>query len=612
MCCRSKEAARLLYIMCKRDILFFINTFCFIYEPRPTPENPTHEIPFNTWGFQDETLLDMRDAIGKTDVGVEKSRDQGMTWMVLVLFLWFWLFHPLQSFMLVSRNGDLVDMTGNTDTLFSKLDFMINWLPGFLRPAKTRNYMVLKNEENGSVINGARTTGDAGRGGRRTAVFGDELPAFELPDSYEFMKATQYNTRTRILVGTPKGKAGAYYDAMKKPDSPMKKIRLHWSRHPLQRRGAYQYMNSTLHLFDPAYQYPKDYNFIRDGKLRSPYYDTEESRALSPSDVAAELDIDYGGSDNTYFDPATLDRYTLDSCRPPAEMMPLREFLLGAKVDISPMAWERINSANPVVHLWVRKDTHGNFPRNRNYFTGADIAGGTGASNSCLSVLDGKTGEKVLEFACARIMPNEFAQVAVAICEMFEGSNGRPARLIWEQNGPGRQFGQTVIELGFREVYYRTNETSLAKKQTDTPGWVPTPENQLALVAEYRRALASGQLVDRSKASIDEARDYIHTKDGSVRHVNSTRNLDPSGAKKNHGDRVMATGLAWWICRGAEAYEVAEDKVKQYAPGTVGHRLAEYQAEQENSEKRGREYMFAKPRQYTYSKPRRYGFQGVA
>ncbi len=53
----SQDAAfaESLRAMCSEDLLFFVNTFGWTYDPRKTPP----VIPFLTYEFQDETLLDL-------------------------------------------------------------------------------------------------------------------------------------------------------------------------------------------------------------------------------------------------------------------------------------------------------------------------------------------------------------------------------------------------------------------------------------------------------------------------------------------------------------------------------------------------------------------------
>ena len=124
----TADKQRSLWTACKHDVLFFINTFCWLYEPRNSRLRGTtsNVIPFITYGFQDQAFLDMNESLGTTDIGLEKSRDLGATWMFLTLFFYHWMFHDFSSFGIMSRTADLVDKIGKKDTLMWKLDFLLS------------------------------------------------------------------------------------------------------------------------------------------------------------------------------------------------------------------------------------------------------------------------------------------------------------------------------------------------------------------------------------------------------------------------------------------------------------------------------------------------------
>jgi uncharacterized membrane protein (DUF106 family) len=59
------------------------------YNPRKNPST----IPFITYAYEDKLILELVDAIhNQNEILVEKSRDMGVTWCVLLVFAWFWQF----------------------------------------------------------------------------------------------------------------------------------------------------------------------------------------------------------------------------------------------------------------------------------------------------------------------------------------------------------------------------------------------------------------------------------------------------------------------------------------------------------------------------------------
>jgi hypothetical protein len=265
--------------MCSEDLLFYINAFCWTYDPRL--ENPM--VPFLTYEFQDETLLDLNDAVGKRDICIKKSRDMGASWMLCALFEWRWHFKHGQSFLLVSRNEDYVDKPGNSKSLFWKIDYLIRNQPGWLLPRYTRTALRLTNEENGSAIDGESTTGDVARGDRRTAIGMDEFAAFDVDAGYKALASTRDATKSRIFNSTPDGVGNAFYDVAH--SDAVKQVVLHWTKHPVKAQGLY---------------------IGGDGKPKSPWYDAECKRCIHPQEIAQELDIDFQGSDFQFFDPKGL------------------------------------------------------------------------------------------------------------------------------------------------------------------------------------------------------------------------------------------------------------------------------------------------------------------
>ena len=81
--CRCKEDPKYLASVKElyyRDPLFAFNAFFYTFDVRKKPQC----IPFMTWEFQDEFILDLVDAIKSNgDRVINKSRDMGATWVLL-------------------------------------------------------------------------------------------------------------------------------------------------------------------------------------------------------------------------------------------------------------------------------------------------------------------------------------------------------------------------------------------------------------------------------------------------------------------------------------------------------------------------------------------------
>ena len=264
----DKELQRHLWTACANDPLFWIAMFAWTYNPRNVAIGLSPVVPMVLWPKQAEIILTMVNAVGVEDVGIEKSRDQGASWMCLLVFLWFWLFHGDLKFMMMSRLEDLVDKPGDMDALFQKMEFVLKHLPTWMVPATYRAGMVMKNLENNSVITGCATSGQAGAGGRNTAVLIDEFAKFKTQAGYDSLMSIQFNTPCRFINSTYEWCGGAYYDFMqnlKNGSGEGKVCRIGWWDHPAQAAGSYRAENGRIEYVDRNYIHPKGYEFGFDG-----------------------------------------------------------------------------------------------------------------------------------------------------------------------------------------------------------------------------------------------------------------------------------------------------------------------------------------------------------
>ena len=542
---RDPDFARTLMRYCASDPHFFFNFFLYTFDPR---KKGVRLLPFVTWPYQDDSIDRANQAI---DDGVgllsEKSRDMGATYVKTGVFFHRWLFTDMSSFLFLSRKEDLVDTRNDPDSLMGKIDLYLKHLPPWMTPAVERRDLQCLNLETGSLISGESTNSDAGRGGRRTAICADEFAS--VPNAREVYAACQQNTASFQPVSTPKGRGNMFYDLSRNPA--FRKERLHWTLHPAKSKGLYTFQNKQLTILDTAYPFPRDYPFKLDGKIRSVWYDQQEAEIGHPSIVAQELDIDYLGGDAQYFDSKEIDRIMCSTGYSPV-----------ARGEIRAGKWE--SEPNGRLVTWLPPDDllrllEGEI--GNPFVVSVDIAQGTGASNSVISIGHRKTRRKVGSFVSATTLPSDLADIAISICDWLGG-----AFLIWEANGAGRVFGTRIQEIGYSNVYWHTLSSSRSSEMK--AGYWTSSENKQSLLGEYRRAILSGDYVTHDKEEFAECLDYVFTPDGGVMHVASTQKDDPSGAKANHGDRVISAALLWFAMRYSNDGKGPVDKpqIPKYSP----------------------------------------------
>lgn len=138
------------------------------------------------------------------------------------------------------------------------------------------------------------------------------------------------------------------------------------------------------------------------------------------------------------------------------------------------------------------------------------------------------------------------------------------------------------MELGWSNVYLRTDEKDLKHRVTTRPGWYAGKQQKIYLLGEYRKALALEEFINRSRIALKEAMEYIYSNAGGVEHATSMNIQDPSGAKENHGDRVIADALANLVMTKAGDFGV--DEAPKALPGSLAHRRMQAQAQDRESQ----------------------------
>ena len=602
----SREARDYLHRLCAEDILFYLNTFVWLFEPRARHEKV---IPFISFDFQDWVIPEIERAIDQgRDLVIDKSRDVGASWMCLAVLEHKWHFRPDNTFYCLSRNEEAVDGPKDEDALFPKIDRIHRSLPVWLMPdgypgtgkQQYRTKRSFFNPETGSSIKGGATVGDAAVGGRRTAILLDEFSRVE--EGYEIDLGTADVTPCRIFNFTAYGTGNAAYDLLKNPHK--KHIQIHWSFDPRKNRKMYKWdaQNSKMRYFryEPAerdireceaYVYgPEDndtVNFdppgqpfvpIRDGILRSPVYDAEERRRGSRRYMAIMWDIDYEGSDQRFFEVKLLSDLTREfCCRPYWEGDLAIDSATGELHGL-------IEKENGPLRLWCTL-TAQKPPRSpMGYASGTDISRGRGATNSCFSIVNVSTGEKVAEYVRPDEKPETFAAKCFALGNLFLSEAGGNTLLAWESVGPGSDFGDTIEELGYSNVYYEKRPTpkkgTVGIKASVKPGWSPNKQKAADLLGEYQIALSQRRFINRSAPALGECEKYVFVP-GGVEYQDAASSgkiagdRDHTGARENHGDRVVADALACRAARsigGMTPVERVDDRPPETVPGTLAFR----------------------------------------
>lgn len=305
-CNRQVEARLWAWKLCERTdnsaegCIFWIENFGWTYNSRMVNIGKSSHIPFFLYEYQKDAIREMIDHIENgRDLLLEKSRDMGVTWIMVYVFLWFWLFRDGINFLMGSYKEKLVDDRSD-DSMFGRLDYVLNGLPNWMMPKgfsgkKHRTKLMLVNPLNQNRITGDTMNPDFGRGSRKTAIFFDELGSWMYAkDAWE---STADVANCRIANSTPKG-ANYYY---KLRYSGIDVMTLHWTLHPLKDQEWYTYEKSRRTPEEVAQELDISYNKSQEGRVYPEWNEDNVEIGYFEYDDALPLYVgwDFGKEDNT-------------------------------------------------------------------------------------------------------------------------------------------------------------------------------------------------------------------------------------------------------------------------------------------------------------------------
>jgi len=286
--CENKENAA-------EGCIFFVENFCWTFDPRSENKN----LPIVLFDYQKDFI---KDVVNHIDEGsnflIEKSRDMGMSWLVVYIFLWYWLFRDGVNLLLGSYKEKLVDDGANTDALFGKLEYTIRNLPPWMLPRKFklgrhRTKLKLINPENNNIISGDTMNAQFGRGARKTAIFYDELGFWET--AKEAWEAGSQTTACQIANSTPHGRN--YYWKLKNSGK-IDVLTLHWRLHPLKDDQWYEFEKARNSEETIAQEIDLRYDKSLEGRVYREWEPDVGYYEYNPN-LPLYVGADWGNSDGT-------------------------------------------------------------------------------------------------------------------------------------------------------------------------------------------------------------------------------------------------------------------------------------------------------------------------
>jgi hypothetical protein len=483
----------------------------------------TPHTPFILWDCQRDAAREIIDGIETgRDVVIRKTRDMGASWLVCAVAVWGWMFKGWQS-LLVSRVEDLVDRTGDPDSLFWKVDYLIAGQPSWLLPAapekfakggEWRQHMMLRHPVSGATVAGMASTEHIGRGGRRTLVLFDEFAALDHADAA--WRSAADCTSCRIACSTPIG-AGTEYArlvSVARTTGEPRLVELMYWQHPEKGRGAVQRVDIDGSVT----------GFAGSTFTWSPWL-SDQLRRRDRIDLAQNVFAESVGSGASFFASHIVTQH-----REEFGKTGKRCEVINGKLEPQPQGRWRV---------WAAPD------RVCEYVVFIDPSYGTGSANAAVCIMDANKRETVAEFVDPNLAPYDLAlEVAQACRKVWRGR--REPLIGWETNGPGAAMQHDFDRAGWRNVYRQRQEGTVAEQRTMRVGWTSTKRTKRSLLGNLARQLAQGECVVRSEECLDEMLEYVVMDDGSIEA--GSRRDEASGARESHGDRVIALAGALMLC----------------------------------------------------------------
>ena len=523
----------------------FFENHLWTHEPRPLVlraygkqfiGHPT--LPFLLFDFQKEGVFKIIEAIesGK-DLLIDKSRDMGVTWLVIGVLTWYWWRAESGSeFLLGSRKYEYVDKKDSVDTLFEKVRYNVYRLHTLMKPKKfdkhkNDNVGFIYNPDNENFFRGEANNPNFATSGRYKAIFADEFSKWEETDDLAWTSMGD-SSPCRIAVSTPWGIGRKF--AQLRFSGAIEPLTFHWSEHPIKSAGKHE----------GEHPYLRDKGMVW---LSEWYLNECERRKDNPeANIGQELDIDYLSSGTPYFNNKIIQDKYLKFVETEAERFEFERTEDGI---------ELVSNSNG--RIWIREDEETGW-ENR-YLISADVAEGLEkGDNSVMIVYDRVEGKDIAQFV-GKIDTTLFAYLL-----SYFGYKYNNAYIACENNNHGHAVIQKLKEI-YDNLYFEGDFSKIVDLEKQRVGWNTNVASRPIMCGELREAITQDKEGVIDKQFYQECLTFIYNKNGK--------------AEADHGcldDRVIAQAIKFQLHKWVSSpKENIEEKERVYDAPRFGGALVE-------------------------------------
>ena len=216
-----KELIREEYIKCAKDPVYFFKKYCYIQHPH------RGKILFNLYDFQEDLMREFDDH--RFNV-ILKSRQLGISTLAAGYSLWLMIFHKDKNVLCLATKQE------TAKNMVTKVKFMFDNLPSWLKlPADENNKLTLR-LSNGSQIKAVSAAGDAGRSEAVSLLLIDEAAFIEgIGEIWASAQQTLATGGGAIVLSTPYGTGNWFHQTWVRAEAQENDflpIKLPWYVHP--------------------------------------------------------------------------------------------------------------------------------------------------------------------------------------------------------------------------------------------------------------------------------------------------------------------------------------------------------------------------------------------
>ena len=377
-----KQIIREEYIKCAQDPAHFMKKYCYI-------QNPVRgRVVFNLYPFQGKVLNLWKDNPYSV---VLKSRQLGISTLAAGYSLWLMTFHKDKNVLCLATKQD------TAKNMVTKVKFMYDNLPSWLKvPADENNKLTLR-LNNGSQIKAVSAAADSGRSEAVSLLIVDEAAFIEqIGEIWASAQQTLATGGGAIVLSTPFGTGNWFHHTWVKAESQENQflpIKLPWYVHPER---------------DEAWRKKQD-ELLGDPRL-----------------AAQECDCDFSTSGDVVYFPEHI------------------EYMLTTTV-VEPMERRGVDK-----NLWIWEAPD----YSRNYIVVADVARGDSKDYSAFHIFDVETNAQVTEYK-GQMPPKEFGYFLTGIATEYN-----EALLVVENANIGWASLDAIQERGYKNLYFSSKSDS--------------------------------------------------------------------------------------------------------------------------------------------------------